>query len=106
VEAVKLLLAERPGANLSLVEIARAVHCSPFHLARLFRAAVGSTIHQYQLRLRLALALERLSDHPASLTHLALDLGFSSHSHFTTAFQRLFGTSPSKFRRATTGPRV
>jgi AraC-like DNA-binding protein len=103
VEAVKLLMAERPGVNLSLGEIARAVHCSPFHLARLFRAAVGSTIHQYQLRLRLALALERLPDYPASLTHLALDLGFSSHSHFTTAFRRLFGTSPSAFRRAATG---
>ncbi|HKC63287.1 MAG TPA: AraC family transcriptional regulator [Pyrinomonadaceae bacterium] len=106
VEAVKLFMAERPEANLSLSEIARAVHCSPFHLARLFRAAVGSTIHQYQLRLRLALALERLSDHPASLTNLALDLGFSSHSHFTAAFQRLFGTSPSKFRRTITGPRL
>lgn len=106
VEAVKLLLAERPEANLSLSEIARAIHCSPFHLARLFRASVGSTIHQYKLRLRLALALERLSDHPASLTDLALDLGFSSHSHFTAAFQQFFGTSPSKFRRTVTGPRL
>jgi AraC family transcriptional regulator len=100
VESVKLLLAERPAANLSLAEIARAVHCSPFHLARLFRASVGSSIHQYRLRLRLALALERLADGPANLTDLALDLGFSSHSHFTAAFRRSFGTSPSAFRRA------
>jgi AraC family transcriptional regulator len=99
VESVKLLMAERPGADLSLAEIARAVNCSPFHLARIFRATVGSSIHQYRLRLRLALALEQLEDGPASLTDLALDLGFSSHSHFTAAFQRSFGTSPSAFRR-------
>jgi AraC-like DNA-binding protein len=99
VESVKLLLAAHPAANLSLSEIARAAGCSPFHLARLFRAFVGSSIHQYLLRLRLALALERLADRPASLTDLALDLGFSSHSHFTEAFRRSFDTSPSAFRR-------
>jgi AraC family transcriptional regulator len=106
VERVKLLMARQPGANLSLSEIARAVHCSPFHLARLFHATVGSSIHQYHLRLRLALALERLLDRPASLTELALDLGFTSHSHFTATFQRFFGSSPSGFRRATSGSRL
>jgi AraC family transcriptional regulator len=103
VESVKLLMAKRPGTSLSLAEIALAVHCSPFHLARLFRASVGSSIHQYHLRLRLALALEHLGDRPANLTALALDLGFASHSHFTAAFQHFFRTSPSAFRRATSG---
>jgi AraC-like DNA-binding protein len=98
-ESVKLLIAERPGLNLSLAEIASRVHCAPFYLARTFRAFVGLPIHQYQLRLRLALALERLGDYPRDLTNLALDLGFSSHSHFTSTFQRSFGTSPSAFRR-------
>jgi AraC family transcriptional regulator len=106
IERVKLLIARQPGAHLSLIEIARAVHCSPFHLARLFRASVGSSIHQYHLRLRLALALERLLDRPASLTELALDLGFASHSHFTTAFQLAFGLSPSCFRGTTTPRRI
>jgi AraC family transcriptional regulator len=98
-ESVKLLLAARPGVNLSLAEIAAKVHCSPFHLARTFRTFVGLPIHRYQLRLRLALALERLGDYPKDLTNLALDLGFSSHSHFTSVFQRSFGISPSDYRR-------
>ena len=34
------------------------------------------------------------------LTSLALDLGFSSHSHFSTAFRRQFGRPPSAMRRA------
>jgi len=106
VESVKLLIAERPAANLSLAEIACAVHCSPFHLARLFRTFAGSSIHKYQLHLRMALALERLDEIPGSLTDLAFDLGFSSHSHFTAAFQRCFSISPSAFRRAATGSRV
>jgi AraC-like DNA-binding protein len=32
------------------------------------------------------------------LTELALDLGYSSHSHFTDAFRREFGVSPAAFR--------
>jgi AraC-like DNA-binding protein len=106
VERTQLLLAAEPGANPSLDSLAKAVHCSPFHLARTFRSEVGIPIHQYLLRLRLALALDRLGDRRIGLDALALDLGFSSHSHFTTAFQRAFGTSPSAFRRTATAARV
>src|SRR5436190_7975377 len=106
IEAVKLLIAERPEAKLSLTEISRKVYCSPFHLSRIFRATVGSSIHQYQLRLRLALALDRLADGAEDLTELGLALGFSSHSHFTAAFQQAFGLSPSRFRGTTTPRRI
>jgi AraC family transcriptional regulator len=105
-ERVKLLLAMQPEAKLSLTEIAGKVYCSPFHLSRIFHATVGSSIHQYQLRLRLALALERLADGSENLTELGLALGFSSHSHFTAAFQKAFGLSPSSFQRATTPQRM
>jgi AraC family transcriptional regulator len=106
IETVKLLIAERPDARFSLAEISREVHCSPFHLSRVFRATVGSSIHQYQLRLRLALTLECLADGAENLTELGLALGFSSHSHFTAAFQHAFGLSPSRFRRTTTPRRI
>src|SRR5579883_978805 len=76
IEGVKLILAARPASNFGLGEIAAEVGCSPFHLARLFRGAQGMPIHQYQLRLRLVLALERLLDGSDNLLGLALDLGF------------------------------
>lgn len=51
-------------------------------------------------------ALERLAEGADSLSRLALDLGFSSHSHFTTLFHRVFGVPPSvlKRRRRNGGP--
>jgi len=103
IEATKLLLAARPQADVTLTDIAREVYCSPFHLARLFRNTVGIPIHQYQTRARLVLALERLLDRSDNLVTLALDLGFSSHSHFTAAFRRSFGISPSAFRSSANG---
>lgn len=95
-EHAKLVLAEQYRNRLSLDDVARAVHCSPYHLCRVFRRYTGASIHRYLTRLRLRASLDRLMDAGPDLTRLALDTGFSSHSHFTSAFAREFGTPPSK----------
>jgi len=98
-ETARLLLAARLAEDLTLDDIARSVHCSAFHLARIFRRETGMSIHQYRNRLRLRAALERIHDGASDLARLALDLGYSSHSHFTDAFHRAFGLSPSACRQ-------
>jgi AraC family transcriptional regulator len=98
-EGAKTVLLARLGDALTLADVAQAVHCSPYHLARLFRRQAGLPLHQYLLRLRLAAALERLADGGQDLTRLALSLGFASHSHFSTAFRHQFGLAPSAFRQ-------
>jgi len=100
-EAVKTYLSGRISERITLDEIALAVHVSPFHLARIFQEHTGVPVHRYLNQLRLRLAMERLSDSSfeSDLTGLALELGFSSHSHFTDAFRKEFGKSPSEVRR-------
>ncbi len=100
VDAARLCLWRRLGEPLPLFELARAVHCAPFHLCRLFKRETCLTLHRYRQSLRLRVALERLAEGEQSLTELALDLGFADHSHFTTSFRREFHLSPSAFRRA------
>jgi AraC-like DNA-binding protein len=106
VEETKLLLAMNPSASFSLTDLARCVASSPFHLSRIFRAETGIPIHQYLLRLRLGLALERLASGSHNLSELALSLGFASHSHFTTSFRQTFGISPSAFRQHASGSSI
>ena len=88
-------------ANLSnpirLADVARAVGASPAYLTDVFRRVEGVPLHRYLTQLRLARALVELA-HAHDLTALALALGFSSHSHFTAAFRRAFGCTPSCFR--------
>jgi AraC-like DNA-binding protein len=98
VEHVRETLATRYAERRSLASIAAEAGVSPFHLARRFRARTGRTLHGYRDQIRLRSAL-RLLGEPAELSRLALDLGYSSHSHFTTAFVRRFGISPSALRR-------
>ncbi len=99
VEAAKLLLNESLAAPPSLVELASALSCSPFHLSRTFRAATGLGMRHYLRRLRCRLAADRLRRGALDLTELALDLGFYDHSHFTNAFRREWGVPPSRIRR-------
>jgi len=87
------------GASCSLHDLARRVGVSVFHLCRVFRRHTGMTLHAYRTELRLRHALERLLERRAHITQIALDLGFSSHSHFTAAFRRAFGLTPSAFVR-------
>jgi AraC-like DNA-binding protein len=87
------------GERITLGDVARAVHSSPYHLARVFQQQNGVPIHRYLTRLRLRASLERLQDGAGDLTALALGLGFSSHSHFSDAFRREFGCTPSAVRR-------
>jgi AraC family transcriptional regulator len=98
-EAARAFLASHLSEQLTLNAIAREVAMSPFHFARMFRQQTGLPVHRYLTRLRLRLSLECLSDGAHDLTTLALELGFSSHSHFADLFRREFGKTPSKVRR-------
>jgi len=89
-------LATRATEATSLARIAEQLGCSRFHLCREFKVGVGVTTHQYLHRLRVSEALYRLGDGEGDLLGLAIDLGFSSHSHFTSVFRRLVGVPPSK----------
>lgn len=96
----------RHFANPSpLRELARRANLSPYYLCRAFKAETGTSIHAYLVRLRLRAAIDRLADRKGDLAGLAHELGFNDHSHFTAAFRREFGVSPSAALRMRNGVR-
>jgi AraC-like DNA-binding protein len=105
-EAAKAFLAERLSEQVTLTNVARAVAASPFNFARLFRQHTGIPVHRYLTLLRLRTSIERLPESENDLTGLALDLGFSSHSHFTDVFRREFGNTPSEMRKIATSSKL
>ena len=75
-------------------ELARKVAMNECYLKKGFKALVGKTIHEYQQDLRIAKAKVLLQDHGQSVTDVANILGYSSISHFSTAFKRVTGLKP------------
>lgn len=86
--------------RLTLGRLAAELGASPFRLCRAFRRATGGSLHRHLTDLRLAAALEKLPAYSERLTDLALDLGFSSHSHFTQTFRSRYGCTPSSWLQA------
>ncbi len=99
VDRAKLVLASNSARRWTLAEVAAEVRVSPVYLTQVFQQVEGVPLYRYQLRLRLARALDLLAQYD-DLTALSLDLGFSSHSHFSSAFRQAYGYSPSEFRRS------
>jgi AraC-like DNA-binding protein len=100
VDRAKLVLASDAARRWTLAEVAAEVGVSPVYLTQMFQQVEGMPLYRYQLQLRLARALDLLGGYD-DLTRLSLDLGFSSHSHFTAAFRRVYGRTPSQFQTST-----
>jgi len=98
VKRVKEAVALAPAHKWSVAQLARIANLSPFHLCRVFRQIVGTSIYDYVLRERLAYALDAVLDRRKDITTIALDAGFTSHSHFTARFRRFFNCTPVAFR--------
>jgi AraC family transcriptional regulator len=99
VDRVKVLLAGDLAKRWTLAEIGREIGSSPVYLTQAFQQAEGLPLYRYHLRLRLARALDLIARRE-DIAALALDLGFSSHSHFTAAFKQAYGRSPSEFKQS------
>jgi AraC family transcriptional regulator len=84
----------------SLSDLARQANMSPYHFLRTFKLVTGITPHQWLLRARLRDAARRLATSRASITTIALDVGFEDLSNFVRSFRAEFGLSPRQYRAA------
>lgn len=89
----------RADASQSVTALATAVGVSAARLHALFRHHAGTTPGDCILQARLERGAAALAEGDRPITAIALDCGFSEHSAFTRAFSRVYGVSPSDYRR-------
>lgn len=99
VDRAKLVLSSDLSRRWTLADIAAEVGVSPVYLTQVFQQVEAMPLYRYHLRLRLARALDLLGSYD-NLTTLGMDLGFSSHSHFSSAFRQVYGRTPAEFQRS------
>jgi AraC family transcriptional regulator len=97
----KVLERMRSGIHTDpdLQTLASEAGYSQAHFLRMFRAATGTTPHQYLLDLKLEKVKELLATRKIPLIEIAAACGFSSPSHLSTAFRKRFGATPSRYAR-------
>lgn len=82
-----------------LSDMGLRVGLSPSHFAKKFRQSTGLSLYRFINRRRILSSFELLKDHSRPLANTALELGFSSQSHFTRLFSDLTGMTPAKYRK-------
>jgi AraC family transcriptional regulator len=87
------------GSDLSLMALSEAVGLSKPHFVRLFRNTTGTSPHRYVVQKRLNRAQQLLRSSGASLTGIALDVGFASQSHMSRTFRNVIGITPGEMQK-------
>jgi len=84
--------------EVGLAELASVAGLSPHHFARSFKEVTGSTAHRFVLERRLEVATHLLANTDVRVGEVARRLGFSTAQHFSNAFRRVIGSTPSAYR--------
>lgn len=92
---------ENLNNELSLKTLSNVAYYSPFHLHRLFKAITNETLNTYITRKRIErTAMMLIHNKECSITEIAYKYGFKNDSTFSRTFKKLYGQSPSEFRKS------
>jgi AraC-like DNA-binding protein len=97
VARVREILVANVADPPSLENLGQQVGCSPSYLSRQFSESTGGTIQQFLRQTRLEKAAELLRTGRCNVTEAAMEVGYSSLSHFTVAFRARFDCCPGLY---------
>ncbi|RSK33812.1 hybrid sensor histidine kinase/response regulator transcription factor [Hymenobacter metallilatus] len=90
--------ADLTRTDLTVEELAHALGFSRMQLYRKVKAVLGTSITDFVQSVRLQKACELLRDDSLSVTAVAYEVGYASHSYFSNSFKARYGVAPSEFR--------
>lgn len=88
-----------PAHAWTLQQLAGRAGMSRTAFAQTFKRTVGTSVMEYLTRWRMTLAISRMRNTKMPMSELASSVGYESESAFSTAFKRLWGSSPRKYVR-------
>ena len=89
---------ENIAADLSLEQLADALHISASHLSRTFKKATGLSLTDYINQLRITKAKELLRGTDIYIYAISEMVGYHDATYFSSMFKKLVGVSPSEYR--------
>ena len=94
----KRFIAENYENDLSLGDVAKACHTSPFYFCKLFKRETGVNFTEYVCNVRTDKAKNLLLNRNLRVSEIGYEVGFQSLTHFNRVFKAMVGQSPTKYR--------
>jgi AraC-like DNA-binding protein len=94
----KEFIREHSTEDLSLGQVAAAVHTSIFYFCKLFRKVTGTPFTEFVSRTRVERAKNLLLNPNLRISEIAYEVGFQSLTHFNRVFKKVAGESPTEYR--------
>lgn len=95
--AVRQISEERGAANITIQDLAEALHLSTGHLSRVFRRTAGMTLEGFLIRQRVELAKRVLLDPRLNVAEVAERCGFCNPAYFASVFKKYVNCTPREF---------
>ena len=94
----KQYIHDHHAEELSLGQVAAAVHTSIFYFCKLFHKVTGTTFTEFVSRTRIERAKNLLLNPNLRISEIAYEVGFQSLTHFNRVFKKIVGESPTEYR--------
>ena len=99
VQEAATVLSEKCAEDLRVSELAARFYMEQNNFIRRFKRYTGKTPKEYQIACRMERATALFADSDRSLSEIAARCGFASHSFFSKTFRRLYGITPTEYRK-------
>ncbi len=91
------ILREEWAAPPTISSLAKRVGTNECYLKKGFRGQTGMSIGEYIRELRMGRALELLETGRHTVMEVAIAVGYTNPSHFSAAFKKFYGETPSRY---------
>jgi AraC-like DNA-binding protein len=99
VQRMQCFIENHINDEISLVDLAKDAHFSPWYSARIFKELTTLSPADYIRRLKLSKSALRLRDENIKIIDVAFDIGFTSVDGYQRAFFRAFGCNPKEYAK-------
>ncbi|MGI6686215.1 MAG: response regulator [Bacillota bacterium] len=99
VRQMKDYIGDHYKENLTIDQIAQHVYLSKSYCCLLFKQEIGITINQYITELRMQDAQKMIASGNQNIIDICFELGYNDPKYFSRVFKKMFGVSPTEFRR-------
>ena len=97
--AVRDILRQQLTGDITLHSLAQQVGTNEYTLKKGFRELFGTTVFGYWNQIKMDEARTRLSEGIMSVAEVSNSIGYKNPQHFSTAFKKFYGFSPSELRK-------